>query len=75
MPGAAFHAACGHGRRGGSFTNVKDVNGLVGKLGDYQSALNALATAAKAKVDPAVAQSLSNEAQGVITCIESIGKV
>ena len=45
----------------------------VQKLGDFQSALNSLAIAAKPKVDPGTALSLSNEAQGVINCINSIG--
>jgi hypothetical protein len=77
---------------GPSFTNAKDVNGLVAKLDaasaklaagknadaveklvDFQTALNALATAAKPKVDPTVAGTLSGEAQGVIDCINAIG--
>jgi alkyl sulfatase BDS1-like metallo-beta-lactamase superfamily hydrolase len=45
----------------------------VQKLVDFQSTLNALATAAKPKVDPGVAQSLIAEAQGVIDCINAIG--
>jgi hypothetical protein len=45
----------------------------VQKLGDFQSALNLLATAAKPKVDPGTAQSLTAEAQGVIDCINSVG--
>ena len=45
----------------------------VQKLVDYQTTLNLLATAAKAKVDPATAQTLSAEAQGVIDCINAIG--
>ena len=45
----------------------------VQKLGDFQSTLNSLATASKAKVDPAAAQTLSGEAQGVIDCINAIG--
>jgi hypothetical protein len=75
-----------------SFTNPKDVDGLLGKLDaasakldqgknadalaklvDYQSTLNPLAGAAKPKVDPAVAQTLSADAQGVIDCINAIG--
>jgi hypothetical protein len=43
------------------------------KLVDFQTTLNALATAPKPKVDPAVAQSLVAEAQGVIDCINMIG--
>src|SRR5919107_5174278 len=45
----------------------------VQKLVDFQTTLNALATAPKPKVDPAVAQSLIAEAQGVIDCINTIG--
>ena len=45
----------------------------VQKLTDFQSTLNLLATAAKRKVDPATAQTLSAEAQGVIDCINAIG--
>jgi hypothetical protein len=45
----------------------------VQKLIDFQTTLNALATAPKPKVDPAVAQQLSAEAQGVIGCINAIG--
>ena len=45
----------------------------VGKLVDFQTTLNALATAPKPKVDPAVAQALSAEAQGVVVCINEIG--
>jgi hypothetical protein len=75
-----------------SFTNQKDVDGLVAKveaasaklaadkntdavakLVDFQTTLNALAAAPKPKVDPAVAQALSAEAQGVIVCINEIG--
>ncbi len=41
------------------------------KVGDYQTLLTALATAPKPKLDPAVAETLSNEAQGVIDCINS----
>ena len=43
------------------------------KLVDFQSLLNKLATAAKPKLDPAVAQQLVAEAQGVIDCIAAIG--
>jgi soluble cytochrome b562 len=43
------------------------------KLVDFQTTLNALATAPKPKVDPAVAQALSAEAQGVIVCINEVG--
>jgi hypothetical protein len=45
----------------------------VGKLVDFQTTLDALATAPKPKVDPAVAQALSAEAQGVVVCINEIG--
>jgi len=45
----------------------------VQKLVDFQTLLNALATAPKTKLDPANAQALSTEAQGVIDCINSIG--
>ena len=45
----------------------------VQKLVDFQTTLNALATAAKPKVDPAVAQALITEAQAVIDCINAIG--
>jgi FIMAH domain-containing protein len=45
----------------------------VQKLVDFQTTLNALATAPKPKVDPVVAQSLIAEAQGVIDCINMIG--
>jgi anionic cell wall polymer biosynthesis LytR-Cps2A-Psr (LCP) family protein len=45
----------------------------VQKLVDFQTTLNALATAPKPKVDPAVAQSLVVDAQGVIDCINMIG--
>ena len=45
----------------------------VQKLVDFQTTLNALATAPQPKVDPAVAQSLIAEAQGVIDCINTIG--
>ena len=42
------------------------------KLTDFQTALNALASAAKPKVDPTVAQALSTKAQGVIDCVNAI---
>ena len=45
----------------------------VGKLVDFQTTLNALATAPKPKVDPAVAQALSADARGVVVCINEIG--
>lgn len=45
----------------------------VQKLVDFQTTLNALATAPKPKVEPVVAQSLAAEAQGVIDCINTIG--
>jgi hypothetical protein len=45
----------------------------VAKVVDFQTTLNALATAPKPKVDPAVAQALSAEAQGVVVCIDEIG--
>jgi FIMAH domain-containing protein len=44
----------------------------VQKLVDFQTTLNALATAPKPKVDPAVAQSLTAEARVVIDCINTI---
>jgi len=44
----------------------------VQKLVDFQSTLTSLATASKAKVDAATAESLTAEAQGVIDCINSI---
>ena len=75
-----------------SFTNQKDIGGLVTKLDaasaklaagkntdavaklvDFQTTLNTLATDPKPKVDPAVAQELSDDAQGVIYCINEIG--
>ena len=75
-----------------SFTNQKDIGGLVTKLDaasaklaagkntdavaklvDFQTTLNTLATDPKPKVDPAVAQALSDDAQGVIYCINEIG--
>ena len=43
------------------------------KLMDFQNLLTALATAPKPKVDPAVATTLHNEAEGVIDCINGIG--
>ena len=77
-----------------SFTNQKEVGGLVAKvdvasaklaagknidavakLVDFQTALNTLAAAPKPKVDPAVAQALSAEAQDVIVCINELGTV
>jgi hypothetical protein len=45
----------------------------VQKLADFQTSLNALATAARPKLDPAVAQALTAEAQGVVDCINSVG--
>ncbi len=45
----------------------------VQKLVDFQSTLNSLATATKAKVDAGTAQTLSGEAQVVIDCINAIG--
>ena len=45
----------------------------VAKLVDFQTTLNTLATAPTPKVDPAVAQALSGDAQGVISCINEIG--
>jgi hypothetical protein len=45
----------------------------VAKLVDFQTTLNTLAAAPKPKVDPAVAQALSADAQGVIVCINEIG--
>jgi hypothetical protein len=75
-----------------SFTNQKDIDGLVAKveaaaaklaagkntdavakLVDFQTTLNTLGAAPKPKVDPAVAQALSADAQGVIVCINEIG--
>jgi hypothetical protein len=53
-------------------TEEKNADAVL-KLGDYQSTLTLLATATKAKVDPATAQTLSGEAQGVIDCINAIG--
>jgi hypothetical protein len=55
-------------------TLTEDKNAdAVQKLTDYQSTLNLLATATKAKVDPTTAQTLNAEAQGVIDCINAIG--
>ena len=45
----------------------------IAKLVNFQTTLNALAMAPKAKVDPAAAQALGAEAQGVVGCIEEIG--
>jgi hypothetical protein len=45
----------------------------VEKLVNFQSTLNSLATASKAKVDATTAQTLTTEAQGVIDCINAIG--
>ena len=45
----------------------------VQKLVDFQTLLNALATAPKPKLDPATAQTLNAEAQGVIDSINAIG--
>jgi hypothetical protein len=45
----------------------------VQKLVDFQTQLTALSTAAKPKLDPATAQALIAEAQGVIDCINAIG--
>jgi hypothetical protein len=42
------------------------------KVSNYQASLNSLATAAKPKLDPAVAEQLVAEAQGVIDCIGAI---
>lgn len=42
------------------------------KVADFQAILTSLATAAKPKLDPAVAQQLVEEAQGVIDCIGAI---
>ena len=44
----------------------------VDKLVGFQGTLAALATAPKPKVDPAVAQGLSTDAQAVIDCINAI---
>jgi hypothetical protein len=75
-----------------SFTNGKDVDGLVAKVSaaseklaagkntdavaklvDFQTTLNALATAPKSKVDPAAAHALSAEAEGIVVCINESG--
>ena len=45
----------------------------VQKLGDFQSTLTSLSTAAKPKVTASTAQHLTAEAQGVIDCITAIG--
>ena len=45
----------------------------VDKLGDFQTTLNALATAPKPKVDATTAQALTAEAQGVTDCVAAIG--
>jgi hypothetical protein len=49
----------------------------VQKLTDFQNTLNALATAPKPKIDPAVAlepeQGLVAQAQGVIDCVNQLG--
>jgi hypothetical protein len=42
------------------------------KLAEYQARLNALATAPKPKIDPALAQTLAAQAQGVAACIDAI---
>lgn len=47
--------------------------GAVRKLVDFQTKLSSLATAAKPKLDPGVAQDLFANAQGVIDCINAIG--
>jgi hypothetical protein len=46
---------------------------VVGKLVDFQNALNSLSTAAKPKVTASSAQILNAEAKGVIDCINAIG--
>lgn len=43
------------------------------KLTDFESTLNSLATASKPKLDATTAETLSNETQGVINCINAIG--
>ena len=53
-------------------TEEKNADAVL-KLGDFQSTLTLLSTAAKPKVDPATAQILIAEAQGVIDCINAIG--
>jgi hypothetical protein len=45
----------------------------VQKLVDFQTQLTTLSTAAKPKLDPATAQALITEAQGVIDCVNAIG--
>jgi hypothetical protein len=45
----------------------------VQKLRDFQTQLNALATAPKPKLDLTTAQALIAEAQSVIDCIDAIG--
>lgn len=45
----------------------------VQKLTDFQTTLNALATAPKAKIDQMVAQNLAAQTQEVIVCINSVG--
>lgn len=45
----------------------------VEKLIDFQTRLDALATAPKPKLDPDVAQALSLEADEVVACINAIG--
>ena len=45
--------------------------GAVQKLVDFQTTLDALATAPAPKVDPAVAQALTGDAQAVIDCINA----
>jgi hypothetical protein len=42
------------------------------KVEDFQASLNSLATAAKPKLDPAVAEGLVAEAQAVIDCVGAI---
>ena len=44
----------------------------VQKLTDFQTTLNALATAPKPKVDASTADTLGTEAQGVIECVNTI---
>jgi predicted Rossmann fold nucleotide-binding protein DprA/Smf involved in DNA uptake len=53
-------------------TEAKNAD-AVQKLVDYQTTLNSLATATKAKVAASSAQTLTAEAQGVIDCINAIG--
>jgi hypothetical protein len=43
-------------------------------LTDFQTKVNALATAPQAKLDPAVAQRLTAEAQNVIDCANTLDK-